>query len=426
MIYLRSDWNPMFNQLQDAIIWIESQVKFKPKADLSRMYEAVNKLGNPEKSYKIIHVAGTNGKGSVCSYLSNILVNHYKVGTFTSPYIIQFNERIKVNLEMISDADLLIEINEIYDFNVAFQNSYGESLSFFELITLMALKHFKKSGCEVVVLEVGIGGLLDATNVVDSDLAIITSIGFDHMQTLGNTLESIAYNKLGIVKKATPLIAAVDESLTDQFMKHAAEQGSFIHLIKDEDLLILNENPLQFTYEYHTYESGLLGLHQAKNAALAIAAINYLFKKIQIKEIKAGIKKTTWPGRVEIISENPLVILDGAHNTHGVDALVKTMQAYYKDKNIHVLFCAMADKDYKQMLESLSSIAKTMHVTHFDYKRVSALEDLLSHTPHPYKYAHKDAIDAYLHLIEIYKDDVILITGSLYFISLIRAHILKA
>lgn len=414
----------MFTNLKDAVNWIESQVKFKPKADLNRMKQAQAMLNYPDQAYQIIHVGGTNGKGSVCSYLAHILTKHYKVGVFTSPYIVKFNERIKINLDMISDQDLLFEINDIKTFNNAFTLSYGEPLSFFELITLIALKYFKKQQVDVVILEVGIGGLLDSTNIVNADLAIITSIGYDHMQQLGDTLELIAFNKLGIVKENTPLITAVDKALYPQFIKHTTNTNSKVLFIDDENIQITNDNPLEFQYEYHTYKPQLLGLHQAKNAALAIAAVNYLFPKIPIKDIKAGILNTTWPGRFEVMLENPLVILDGAHNTHGIDALIKTVESYYQDRNVHILFCAMADKDTKHMLQSLSQVAKTMHLTHFDYKRVLDLPSLLEQTPHKEKYAHEDPFKAVDMLIDRYQADVIIITGSLYFVSLVRPYLI--
>lgn len=413
----------MFTNISDAINWIEGQLKFSPKANLKRMTAAQKELGYPDKAYKIIHVGGTNGKGSVCSFLTNILCKTYKVGTFTSPYIVTFNERIKINNDVISDHELLQEINEMHAFNISFTKSYGESLSFFELITLIALKYFKKQSVDVVILEVGIGGLLDSTNVVQSDLALITSIGYDHTQQLGTTLESIAYNKLGIVKNKTPLITTVDLSFYDQFKAHCDQTGSMLYFIKPDMIHITQDNPLEFVYEYHTYKPRLLGLHQAKNAALAIAAVNYLYPKVPVKTIKLGIEETTWPGRFEVMSQKPLIILDGAHNVPGVNALVESLKAFYK-KDIHTLFCAMADKDTSHMLERLSEISTTMHLTHFDYKRVLDLDTLLKQTPHQHKVAHKNPFEAVDMLIKMYPDDIIVVTGSLYFVSLIRPYLL--
>ena len=210
----------MSYNLSDSIKWIESQIKFKPKEDLSRMQAAYKMLNIHFAGVKKIHVAGTNGKGSTCAYLTSIYrLSDEKVGTFQSPYILRFNERIMIDGKSISDEDLLRYINWIKEFNETFKTSFGEHLSFFELLTLISLKYFYDQNVRVMIMEVGIGGLLDATNIIDYDLSLITNIGFDHMKQLGSTLESIASNKLGIVKKGGHLITTVDPSLHDYFKK---------------------------------------------------------------------------------------------------------------------------------------------------------------------------------------------------------------
>lgn len=416
----------MFKDITEAVAWIEHQVKFKPKTDLDRMRAAANALGNPQKAYKIIHVGGTNGKGSVVSYISTILDKHMKVGTYTSPYILKFNERIKVNLEMIEDDELLKYINHIATFNDEFVVSYGEHLSFFELVTLIALLYFKDQKVDVVVLEVGLGGLLDATNIVTPIASVITNIGFDHMQQLGNTLESIAYNKLGIVKQGIPLFTAVDSSLIEQFRETCQNKSAQLFYITDEMITIESKDPLSFMFEFHHYQTGLQGLYQAKNAALAIAVVNYLFPKIPIRSIKDGIKETVWPGRFEVLNHSPLLILDGAHNRHGIDALTKSVSSIYQAKNIHVLFCAMADKETSLMLQMVSSIATTVTLTHFDYKRVAELNVLLEQTNHLNKQAIDDPIEAVEDILKkANPNDIILVTGSLYFVSYIRPYLLN-
>lgn len=416
----------MFNTFLEAVTWIEHQVKFKPKTDLDRMRAAAKALGNPQDAYKIIHVGGTNGKGSVASYISTILNKHMKVGTYTSPYILKFNERIKVALDMIPDDVLLGYINQIHDFNESFKASYGETLSFFELVTLIAFMYFKDQQVDLVVLEVGLGGLLDATNIVTPIASVITNIGFDHMQQLGHTLESIAYNKLGIVKPGIPLFTSVDQALLPQFEKSCADKGSKLYHIHDGMIQIESKEPLQFMYEYHHYETGLQGLYQAKNAALSIAVVNYLFPKIPIRSIKDGIHETQWPGRFEVITRHPLLILDGAHNRHGIDALTKSIQSMYPQATIHSLFCAMADKETGLMLEMISNISSSVTVTHFDYKRVAELAVLLEQTPHHTKQAIEDPVKAVEYLLhKADKDDIILITGSLYFVSYIRPYLME-
>ncbi len=415
-----------FIDIKEAIQWIESQVKFKPKTDLTRMHLACLSLGNPQNSYKIIHIAGTNGKGSVASYLTTVLMKQFKVGRFTSPYIVKFNERISVNLEMIDDVHLLQYINFIYDFNEQFFNEHQERLSFFELITLIGFLYFKDQKVDYVVLEVGIGGLLDSTNVVSSQLALITNIGYDHMNTLGNTLEEIALNKLGIVKHGVTLITTVQDELQDLFRTYTKKVGSQVHFITDDHINLICPDPVEFKYEYHRYHLSLKGLHQIKNAVLAIKAINYLEPKMPLQLIKDGIKETTWPGRFEVMHQNPLVILDGAHNTHGIHALIETINTIYKNKRIHFIFCAMADKETKEMLGMLSDIATSITLTHFDYKRVSPLEDLIKQTNLKQKYAYNDPFEAIKEtLIDKNEEDIIIITGSLYFVSLVRPYFLS-
>ena len=425
MIASRKDWVNMFNTIKEAVNWIERQVKFKPKTDLTRMHLATKLLENPEKDYQIIHVGGTNGKGSVCSYLSSVLVKHKKVGTYTSPYIIKFNERIKIDLEMITDEELLTEINEIYEFNERYFELYEERLSFFELVTLIAFKYFSKKKVEVVVLEVGIGGLLDATNVVQADLAIITTIGLDHIEQLGNTLESIAKNKLGIVKDNTPLITSADKSLYPQFKAHCDAIKVPLYMIDSEEIEVVSNNPLRFYHDGTIFETPLLGLHQAINATVAITAIEYLYPEIPQSDIADGIKHTQWPGRFEVMNNDPLIILDGAHNENGITALVDSLRAYYPNRKKHILFCAMADKDTKTMLKLVSSIADSVYVTHFDYKRVLDLDQLLDQTPHTNKKAFVNPIEAIEEMVATFKEDVIVITGSLYFVSFVRPYLLE-
>ncbi|MCU0105055.1 bifunctional folylpolyglutamate synthase/dihydrofolate synthase [Acholeplasma vituli] len=416
----------MFKDIVEAIAWIEHQVKFKPKTDLNRMRAAALALGNPQDAYKIIHVGGTNGKGSVVSYLSTILSKQMKVGTYTSPYILKFNERIQVNLEMIPDADLLVYINEIHDFNETFHQSYGETLSFFELVTLIAFKYFKDQKVDLVVLEVGLGGLLDATNICNPIASVITNIGFDHMQQLGNTLESIAFNKLGIVKPNIPLFTSVDEALIPQFEATCKSLNAPLISITDKHYVIESNEPLEFIYEYHYYQPRLQGLYQAKNATLAISVVNYLFPKTPIRMIKEGIHETAWPGRFEVFSKHPVVILDGAHNRHGIEALCKSIESMYPNRHIHSLFCAMSDKETEIMLNRVSSISDSVTLTHFDYKRTAELSILLEQTHHKNKKAIENPKEAFESILsDATSDDVIIITGSLYFVSYIRPYLIE-
>jgi dihydrofolate synthase/folylpolyglutamate synthase len=407
----------MFKHLKEAVNWIESQLKFKPKSDLDRMRAAYRLLDLDLSHMKKIHVAGTNGKGSVCSYISHILIEAgYKVGTYTSPYLLTFNERIKLQFNDIPDDDLLELINYIYEFNQAFEKRYDEFLSFFELLTLMSLIYFSKEKVDVIVMEVGLGGLLDATNVVNYDLSLITSIGFDHMKQLGNTLESIAYNKLGILKKRNHLITTVDPSLHPQFKKHAEEVGATYSFYTLEDLEKLSDRPLTFMHNKVIYSPALLGDYQLLNSLLSIKAVHYLFPEISDGVINQGLKKTKWAGRLEEIY--PAVFLDGAHNTHAIDAIEKIAKTTFKDLEVWVLFSALGDKDIKGMIEKIGSFASRVILTSFPDQRYQDLSiyqsDDIEFISNP-----KEAI---LKLrSELKATTVLLITGSLHFAGYIKS-----
>ena len=401
----------MFNKLSDAIQWIETQIKFKPKTDLTRMKDAYEMLGLDLSQIKKIHVGGTNGKGSVCAYLSHVLIEAgYKVGTYTSPYLLRFNERIRIQFHEIEDQDLFDLILRIYKFNQAFEAKHGEFLSFFELLTLMALIYFSEQKVDVIIMEVGLGGLLDATNVLNYDLSLITSIGFDHMKQLGNTLESIAYNKLGIVKPYNHLITTVDESLHEQFYKHCLDVLATYEFYTKKHLKIISDYPLRIMHDHVIYELSMLGDYQQLNALLAIKAIHYLFPKISTSIIQKGLKKTVWAGRLENI--RPKTYIDGAHNTHAIESLLSLAHTTFKNKNIYVLFSALGDKDIPTMLNQLSTLSKHIYITSFPDSRYVDLR-IYEKDNLPFI---KDPLDALIFIeSQMAEDDILLITGSLHF-----------
>jgi dihydrofolate synthase/folylpolyglutamate synthase len=405
----------MFNTVQEAITWIEVQVKFKPKTDLIRMGEAYKMLGVDLSGIKKIHVAGTNGKGSVCSYLSHILLKAgYKVGTFTSPYLVRFHERIRFNMNEISDDELLELINIIYSFNESFAKTYGEHLSFFELLTLMSFLYFKHKEVDVMIMEVGLGGLLDATNILTYDLPLIVSIGFDHMKQLGNTLESIAMNKLGIVKEGNHLITTVDPSLHEYFKKSIEEKKATAEYLTLHDVKVLNDNPLVIEYLGETYPISLKGSYQVLNALLSIRAIHYLFPEIKNDIIRKGLSSTLWQGRLEEMDYH--VYIDGAHNTHAMDALIETAHSTFKDKKIWVLFSALGDKDIPGMLTKIKTFAEKIVVTSFPDPRFIDLIPLIGDLPYV-----QNPMNAIHTLMQQMSDDhLLIITGSLHFIGYIK------
>jgi dihydrofolate synthase / folylpolyglutamate synthase len=403
----------MFKDITLAISWIETQIKFKPKTDLTRMSVAFKMLETSFDDVKLIHVAGTNGKGSVCAYSTHIFLEQgLNVGTYTSPYLIDFNERIRINGQNISDQDLLVEINFVYEFNQTFTKVYGENLAFFELITLAALHYYHQQNVDVIIMEVGLGGLLDATNVLNYDLSLITNIGFDHMKQLGNTLESISHNKLGILKDGNHLITTVDPSLHDVFNRYLKDLNVSSKMITSNDYELLDHHPLVFRYQNNTFELSLLGKHQILNAILAINAAYHLYPNMNTKTIQKALKQAIWAGRLEKIRDQ--VYMDGAHNTHALFALEDTLKNTFKDQRIFVLFSMLADKDIKPMLEIIKRFSYQIVLTSFDDPR---FKDLSLYADEDMIYI-KDFHEAYQYVKGLLKaDDLCLITGSLHFVG---------
>lgn len=407
----------MFNDLKLAIAWIETQIKFRPKTSLDHMKDALSILQLDLSRIKKIHVTGTNGKGSVCMMTSQILIESgLNVGTFISPYLVKFNERIKLNGQDISDNDLLIAINHVHDVNELYQSKTGQTLSFFELMTLMALIYFHKNQVDVIVMEVGIGGLLDATNILNYDVSVITNVGMDHMKQLGDTYEAIAANKLGIVKHKGHLITSIDPSLYPLVEDHVAIKKASVAFVKKESVLTISELPHIISYKNNKYELSLLGYFQNINAALAIDVVKYLYPDIYLENIQQGLLKTKYAGRLETVL--PGVIIDGAHNLHAIRQVIFSLKSIYKVYNVHVLFSALSDKEPKLMLDELKKYAKTITLTAFSDPRYKNLDFL----PYNFELNPKKALN---NLIQNKKeDDVILVTGSLHFIGYMKKEVI--
>lgn len=408
----------MFKNKDEAIFYIENIKRKEKRTNLNRMHRALEMLGNPERAYKVIHVAGTNGKGSTVSYLTNILMEAgFSVGSFISPYVIKFNERIMYNLSYISDEDLVKYANIIYDLKLKLEEE-DEVITFFEFITLMGLLYFKDKHVEFAVVEVGLGGILDATNIFDHALRIITNIGFDHMNALGNTLSEIADKKLGILHENEKLISAVDESLLKQFEDHSKELNSRLYWVNN-DIKDIKEsfNGVSFKYKNEEFRTPLLGIFQAYNAALAIEAVRQIMPGISSRTIQSALDKTVWPGRLQIIKHKPIILIDGGHNIHGIDAVVKSIKGLTNQK-IHVLFTALKDKEIDKMLRALDEIASDYIFTTINDSRASSIMDILAVNQKPYK-AIDDYKEALSYLDNFGPDEIILVTGSLHFISLV-------
>jgi len=333
------------------------------KPGLERTRELLKALGNPEKQLKFVHVAGTNGKGSTSVLIASALKEAgYKTGLYISPYILRFNERMQVNGEHITDNDLEQVINEIRPFADAMEDSPTE----FELITALAMKHFLNKKCDIVVLEVGMGGRLDSTNVIETpELAVITAIGYDHVKELGPTLSDIAREKAGIIKSdGDVLIYGGNPEAEEVFESVSAERGA--RLRKSDFTRILEKT---FTLEsikitvkpYGEILLPLLGAYQPYNAVMAITALEMLREKgykISDADIIRGIEKVKWPGRFEVLSHKPVFILDGAHNPQGMEATADSLVQHFGERKNVFLIGVMADKDVGSMMAHIAPLAK--------------------------------------------------------------------
>ena len=409
-------------EYQEALDWLYCQKKLKKREDLSRIKRCIALL-KIQTNYQIIHIAGTNGKGSVASYLNTILsLAGKKVGLFVSPFVISFNERIQVNQAYISDEEVIRIIQKLKVFSEDYFKEYQDVIPFFELTLLMALLYFQQQEIDVLVLECGLGGLLDATNALDKDLAIITNIGYEHVKELGPTLEDIARHKLGITRRDTPCLTNVEEDLLPLFTAYAQEHHfPLIYVQKNVQDIYLTEDKSCFTYKERFYQSSLYGVFQAYNASLAIEAIHQLYKEISNETIQKALLEVFWPGRFEKIASN--IILDGAHNVHGIQALVQTIKAAYPKKKIKIVFTALKDKAISEMLTSLDSISAYYYFTTILDRRATTLEEFLPLTTKPYRCfeSYEEAIDQAI--FDLREEELLIITGSLHFISTARKYI---
>ncbi len=346
----------------EAIQYIHGVSNFFCKPGLERIKELCLGLGNPQNHLKFIHVAGTNGKGSVCSMLNSILCSAgYKVGLYTSPYVREFNERMRINGENIPN-DTLARITERVR---AVAEKMADSPTEFELITAIGFEYFKEESCDIVILEVGMGGRLDATNIIERPLlSVITGISIDHTAFLGNTVEQIAAEKAGIIKQnSVTLWGGEDADAEVKIIEKSTEMQSTLYKTDYSKLKITNFDLDGTTFNYRQrddVEINLLGSYQPKNAAIVLDAIDILTRlglKISEEAVKSGLKAAKWPARFEIIQKTPTVIFDGAHNPQGISAATQSLKSYFGDKKVVVLTGVLRDKDYNAIADSLSQVA---------------------------------------------------------------------
>ena len=399
--------------------WMNSRIGLNFRSGLDRMEQAVSLLGRPDKAYPILHVTGTNGKGSTIAFLRQLLMAHgKKVGTFTSPHMISIHDRICIGDQPISDEDFTRIGQEVQQMEQTLLQTQDQ-LSYFEIICLMALLYFKEQAVDVVLLEVGIGGLLDTTNVVTGEIAVITSVGLDHQETLGGTIAEIAQQKAGIFKKGKKAVVGPLPAEATAVCQDRAEQLDVdLHAFGLEQDRFWNER-----VELVLPSLGLKGDYQRENAAVAMEAfflyMEGLDQEVDMEQVQHALQETRWPGRLELFGDQ--LYLDGAHNPHAMLRLIEFANSL-AGKRVKILFGALKRKDYSGMLQTLQAglPEAELILTTFHYGEVVAQGD---RQDLPYVADYKAYIKEFMD--QSPSDEVLFVTGSLYFIAEVRAFLLE-
>ena len=423
--------------------WLATYRSSEPHFGLERMEAILALRGNPHLVCPVIHLAGTNGKGSTLAHLRSLLeVRGLRVGVFSSPYLVTFNEQIGINGVPISDKDLedyLALYRDLLERNSSDQTLLG--LTEFELITAMAFDYFAAEKPDVVIMEVGMGGRLDSTNVCQPILTAITTIGLDHVALLGPDVASIAREKAGIIKDKIPVLLGRIELEAQEVIVQEAHRLSAPVEVLGQDFLVCYQESLAdgevFCYrskcrEEMKLKTGLLGLHQVDNAGLALALCDAFFQErglslLSQDEIIQAWSQVQWPGRLEIISTQPLIILDGAHNPHAVRPLIETLQERYAQLDKQVLFTCIQTKAIEEMLDLwLELEGSQLTLTTFEDPRAYSVKEtqeiaLQKGLPHQ---EWKLFLTNYIEK-ESQQSDLLLVTGSLYFLAQVRAFLIE-
>lgn len=421
---------------EEAVAYIEETPKFTTKNKLSHTKECLKRLGNPEKKFRVIHVAGTNGKGSTCAFLTSIFREAgYSCGLFTSPHLVTINERFQINEKNIDDDTFLaafLKVRALADELVA-EGSYHPT--YFEMLFLMGMVIFADAGVDYVMLETGLGGRLDATTAVEEPAAcVITSISFDHMQYLGNTIREIAGEKAGIIVPGVPVIFDGNDPEAAKVIRDQAEKlGSPWFEVKREDAEIkgITSGGIDFSVKNGYYGNTVFSIpfiarYQVMNASLVLKTVEVLKQQISIPEdaVRKGLLETRWQGRMETVL--PGVIVDGAHNEDGVEKFVETAEHFQKEYPLTLLFSAVDDKDYTDMIRTILGRIRFRHVVVTQvggYRKVPAeeLAEIFRREGCPSAQAFEDTEAAFRAALSLKGEDGMLFcVGSLYLVGEIK------
>lgn len=408
------------NQIEE---WMNSRIGLNFRSGLGRMQQAVKLLGAPHEAVPMIHVTGTNGKGSTIAFMRQLFQQHgLKVGTFTSPHIVSMHDRICINGQPISEQDLIRLGQSIQAMESQLLETHDQ-LSYFEIITLLAFLYFHEQKVDLALIEVGIGGLLDTTNVITGEVAVITSVGLDHQETLGESLEAIARQKAGIFKAGKPAVIGPLAKEAEQVCIEKAQAIGCPLARYGEDFQLVKGVFQDAQHRFDSLKIGLNGAYQEENAAVALEAFLLFMEQrglaVDENGVREALQATSWPGRLENFSQG--IYLDGAHNPHAIHRLVEYARTF-SDKRVKILFGALKRKDYQGMLEIFASDLPEadLTVTTFAYGEVVQEADGLGY---PYVADFRDYLQDFYSRQD--GQEVLFVTGSLYFISEVRAYLLE-
>ena len=380
-----------FNSADEAMSWIIGLTNFGIRPGLDRIKLLMEALGNPERRLKFIHVAGTNGKGSVCAYLTSVLRKaKYDVGTFTSPYLTSYANRLQYNGQDIDDETLLRRVNRIKPEADKLAGTEWGAPTMFEITTALAILYYATVAFpDYVVWETGLGGRLDVTNIVSPIVTVITNVGHDHMDLLGPTIADIAREKAGIIKAGVPIITAAGHPEAAEIIRETAEsKKATLYALGDQftfqtESVRENEQIFGFQGPFRRVQSltvTLNGAHQLANAAVAVMTLEVLRQYYALivddEDLEAGLRETSWPGRLEMVSRSPRILLDGAHNPEGMEALAAALRDIYSFDRLNVMIAMMPNKNHEHSLRHILPMVDTLVITEPDFHKKMAAEDL--------------------------------------------------
>lgn len=428
----------MINNYEAALSFIHGRQQFKKIPTLDRMRRLMAKLENPQDKLKMIHVTGTNGKGSTVSFLASLMMEQgLTVGTFTSPFITRFNERISFNKLPIEDAKLLALVKQIEPIiSEMDENDVAGGPTEFEIVTALMFMYFSQISPDVVIVEVGIGGTYDSTNIITPILSVITTVGLDHMKILGNTITKIANQKAGIIKPEVPVILGEVPNEAEIEIERVADVNHVSVHLWNRDYQVSTSKKVsiypQFKFNNHNMrlniELSMVGEFQIQNAAVALEGYLTFCEIEQIvpnmAAIKKAMKRTQWPGRMELMNQQPAIFIDGAHNVPAIEALIKTIDTDFSRQHVYLIVAILADKQVNKMIDMLAKLSNvTIILTSFTGPHLNRPAAEIEQINNDKVLRTNSWQEGLIQVTqEMSVDDVLIFTGSLYFISEVRSY----